>query len=554
MTPESDHGTLAEFLTADEIAPLPELSDGEWDALRRDAGRRLAWRFCTLRNLVAYRGRFAFDAMGFAWGGIYRTLLVSSIVTTSFRNEGHFRAGERIGGTSDFFSGAFVFPRASAEFAEIVGMVNLRHHVAGVVTPVGEGRVRVVPGYEADYAYVATAFIESIRRGLSLSGLSPDSPAGRTLAWQVGTILYQLAGFTGLTRVPRDLVAHERFRDAYDRRLRDRPPSARVRRMAQEIARRIAPFTAFMSGTAVHAHVARHIDPETSEFLFPGGDVPEELERRRLEWQRRQKRQRTLGDIRGKSQAREALGQRPDVAALRRAYHDAVHVNTTDKVDDRLVGAILLHALDADHAGARPLERRSVSLAAGDALIRQGEHLGEMYVVLSTTAPLVVMHAPDGAEPRQVAVLAAPTVLGEIGMWRGQPAVATVTTRQPNQLELLVIDGARFESLKEEPGFRAATAAEVQRRLALNSALVGTLLDDTAARTGSPLLASIAQLFRFLTGDSHVALDAVIDLPVDATPDECVEALRRQVDEAVQAGGLPPELERYLAQVVATIG
>jgi len=132
--------------------------------------------------------------------------------------------------------------------------------------------------------------------------------------------------------------------------------------------------------------------------------------------------------------------------------------------------------------------------------------------------------------------------------------VATVTTREPNRLEVLVIDADRFAALKEEPGFRAATAAEVQRRLALNSALVGTMLDDTAARGTSPLLASIAQLFRFLTGDSHVALDAVIGLPDDATPTECVEALRQQVDEAIRAGGLPPELEAYLADVVATIG
>ena len=549
-----NRGSLDDFLAADEIGPLPELSDGQWDVLRSQAGRRLAWRFCTPRNLVAYRGRFAFDAMGFAWGGIYRTLLVSSIVTTSFRNEGHFRAGERIGGTSDFFSGAFAFARASAEFAEIVRLVNLRHHVAGVVTPAGDGRVRVVPGYEADYAYVATAFIESMRRGLGLCGLASDSPAGRALAGQMCTILYQLAGSTGLTRVPRDLAAHERFRDAYDQRLRERPPSPRVRRMAQEIAHRIVPFTAFMSGSTAAAHVARHIDPETRQFLFPDGEVPEELERRRLDWHRRQKRQRTLADIRGKSQARQTLALRPDVAALHRAYHEAVHVNTDDAIDDRLVGAILLHALDADRTDGRPLELRSIDLAPGDALIRQGEHLGEMYVVLSSTAPLVVMHASDASEPRQVAALDAPTVLGEIGMWRGQPAVATVTTREANRLDLLVIDAERFAALKEEPGFRAATAAEVQRRLALNSALVGTLLDDAAARTKRPLLASIAQLFHFLMGDSHVALDAVIGLPDEATPAECVEALRQQVDEAIRAGGLPAELETYLANVVATIG
>jgi len=549
-----NRGSLADFLAADEIVPLREISDRDWDALRRRAGSQLAWRFCTPRNLVAYRGRFAFDAMGFAWGGIYRTLLVSSIVTTSFRNEGHFRAGERIGGTSDFFSGAFAFARDSAEFDEIVRLVNLRHHVAGVVTPTSDDRVRVLPGYEADYAYVATAFIESIRRGLGLCGLAPDSPAGRALAGQVCTVLYQLAGCTGLTRVPRDLAAHERFRDAYDRRLRERPSSPRVRRMAQEIARRIVPFTAFMSGSTVAAHVARHIDPETRQFLFPDGDVPEELERRRQEWRRRQRRQRTLADIRGRSQARQALALRPDVAALRRAYHEAVQVNTDDVIDDRLVGAILLHALDADPSSTPPLERRAVELAPGESLIRQGARVGEMYVVLSTTAPLVVLHEPDAGEPRQVAVLAAPTVLGEIGMWRGQPAVATVTTREPNHLELLVIDAVRFAALKQEPGFRAAAAAEVQRRLALNSALVGTLLDGAAASSRSPLLASIAQLFHFLTGDSHVALDAVIGLPEEAAPDECVEALRSQVDEAMRAGDLPPELQRSLRHVVATIG
>jgi len=327
------------------------------------------------------------------------------------------------------------------------------------VTPVSDGRVCVVPGYEADYAYVATAFIESIRRGLGLCGLASDSPAGRVLAGQVCTTLYQLAGSTGLTRVPRDLAAHERFRDAYDQRLRERPPSPRVRRMAQEIAHRIVPFTAFMSGSTAAAHVARHIDPETRQFLFPDGEVPEELERRRQEWHRRQKRQRTLADIRGKSQARQAL-----------------------------------------------------------------------------------------------ALLAAPTVLGEIGMWRGQPAVATVLSRGPNRLEVLVIDTERFQSLKNEPGFRAATAAEVQRRLSLNTSLTGTQLEDAAARSGDLRLASIAQLFRYLTGDSHVALDAVIDLPEDATPVECVEALRRQVDAAIAAGGLAPDLVRYLQQVVATIG
>jgi CRP-like cAMP-binding protein len=541
---------LEEFLAPEDIVPLSALSDDEWNTIRRVAGGRLAWRFATIRNLWVHRGHFVADAYGFAWAGIYRTLLVSSIVATSYRNEGLFRAGERIEGTGDFFRGGFVLPRSSSEFREIAQLVNLRHHVAGVVAPDADGGYRVIDGYEADYAYVATAFIEAIRRGAVACGLPPDSPRGRALSEQICTILYQVAGFTGLRRVPRDLSAHERFRDAYDRHLRERPASARVQRMGREIARRIMPVTASHADETVANHVRRHLDPETADYLFPDG-TGADLEVQREAWVRRLSTRKPIEGIRARSAAREAVWNRADVAALRRAYEQAAAEST----DDRLIGAILLHALDADGDAARPLERRTIELAAGEALIRQWTTVGEMYIVLSSTAPLVVLHQTDASpEPRQVATITGPTVLGEIGMWRGQPAVATVLSREPNRLDVLVIDAERFGSLKHEPGFRAATAAEVQRRLSLNTALTGTQLEDAATTSGDPRLASIAQLFRYLTGDSQVALDAVIDLPDDATPAECVEALRRQVDAAIAAGGLPPELVRYLQQVITTIG
>jgi CRP-like cAMP-binding protein len=550
-TRRSPRGGLDDFLSAGDIVSLPVLTEEAWAAIRRSAARSLAWRMCTLRNLVVHRGQILPDVLGFAWGGIYRTLLVGSIVTTSYRNEGHFRAGERIFGTSDFFWSAFVRPRVAPALADILRIVNLRHHVAGVVRPCAAGGVQVSDGYEADYAYVAAAFVESIRRGLALCGLAPESRRGRELGDQVCTILYQVAGASGLQRVPRDLAAHERFRDAYDRRLRDRPPSARVRRMAQEIARRIIPLTAVAAGETVRGHVARHLDPETAEFLFPGSDVPDALERQRDEWRRRFAAETAAAALARRAAARHAIRKRADVVALEQAYAEAA----THDTDDRLIGAILLHMVDTAGEDARPLDRRTIELAANEPLITQGQAVGEMYVVLSTTAPLVVLHAAEaGAEPRQVATLAAPTVIGEIGMWRGQPAVATVLSREPSRLEVFVIDAERFAALKEEPGFRAATAAEVQRRLSLNSAATGTLLDETAAATGDPRLASIAQLFRYLTGDSHVSLDAVIDLADDATPAECVEALRGQVDDVVRAGGLAADLQRLLGQIVATIG
>lgn len=546
-TADDARGTLEAYVPAGDVAPIDEAN---WGHVRRSAMRRLAWHFCTLRNLRVHRGRYLHDAIGYAWGGIYRSLRVGSIVTTSYRNEGHFRAGERIFGTGDFFSLTLRLSRDATALAEIVGLVNLRHHVAGVVHRT-EGRVRVLPGYEADYAYVATAFIESIRRGYAACGVSPDSRRGRVIAAELCTILYQVAGITGLSRVPRDLAAHERFRDAYERRLDERPPSPRVQRMAQEIARRIVPLTAAMTDTTVAGHVERHFDPATRDLLFPAGRVDAELEEQRAEWRRRLARTPTIWAAETRSSARDVIRQRPDVAALRAAYLAA----TADPANARLIGAILLHEYDGGDGTGRPLEQRSIDLAAGEPLIRQGQTVHEMYVVLAASAPLTVVRAAaDTPGTAQVATLGAPTVLGEIGMWRGQPAMATVTAREPCRIDMLVIDAARFAALKEESGFRAATAAEVQRRLALNSSLVGTLLEDTAASTGNPLLASISQLFRFLSGDSHGSLDAVIGLPDEATPAECVEALRAQVDEAIRAGGLPPALERYLAGVVTTVG
>jgi CRP-like cAMP-binding protein len=542
-------GTLDDFLAPEDIISLPQLTDQDWAQARRGAIAAMARQFCTLRNLWVHRGAFGRDSVGYAWGGIYRSLLVRSIVTTSYRNEGHLRAGNRIFGTGDFFRGGFVLPVTSAAFRELIQLVNLRHHVAGVVVPHGDG-VRVLEGYEADYAYVATSFIESIRRGFAVCGLPPHSPRGREVGTHFHTLLYQLAGFTGLTRIPRDLAAHERFRDAFDRHLAARPPAPRVRRMAQEIARRIAPLTAAMADETVRGHVRRHMDPETAAFLFPE-EPDRELETQRDEWRARLRGVKPEVGFQSRADDRAAVWRRPDVADLHRAYLAAGTVLTTDRV----IGSILLHALDAGLNSSAPLERRTVDLAAGEALIREGETPGEMYVVLSTTAPLIVQQAAESSgEPRLIAELTPPTVLGEIGMWRNRPAVATVLSRVPNRVEMLVIDAPRFETLKQEPGFRVATAAAVQRRLAVHATAADTLLDEAVARTGDRRLESIARLLRHLNGDSTVSLDAIIDLPSDATQSECVETLRLQVAAAIEAGGLHPALEQYLTNVVAAIG
>ena len=552
--PHPDHtrhrGTLDTFLAADDILALPTLPAEEWNTLRKKTGRAIAWEFCTLRNLLVHRGAFAKDAFGFAWGGVYRTLLVGPIVATSYRNEGHFRAGHRISGTSDFFRGSFLLPAGSSQFREIVRLVNLRHHVAGVAMPVEDGGYRVIDGYEADYAYVATAFVESIRRGLEMNGVPAESRRGRQLGEAMCTILYQAAGSTGLRRIPRNLDAHNRFRDAYDQHLRDHPVSPRLRRMAQEIAVRIMPVTTALSGVGVAEHVARHLDDETRQFLFPEGPDPA-IEEQRQRVMATGRQDSSVEALKDRSTARAAVWARPDVAALDQAYQDAAH----DSTDDRLLGAILLHLVDEGQVNGTPLEQRELVLEAGGSLIEQGHTPREMYVVLSSEKPLTVVRQTDEQEgPQELATLSAPTILGEIGMWRGQPAIASVISREPNRLRLLVIDQARFDVLREESGFRAAAAAEVQRRLSLNAAHVGSLLADTAADTADTRLQSISQLFQFLTGNSHIQLDKVIDLDEDATPIECVEALRQQVSEVLATHELPADLARTLQQIVLTLG
>ncbi|MFM8986217.1 MAG: hypothetical protein ACKONH_09205, partial [Planctomycetia bacterium] len=55
-------GTLDDYLAADDIASIPAVAEQDWDTIRRQAGWRLAWGFCTLRNLLVHGFRFTRDA------------------------------------------------------------------------------------------------------------------------------------------------------------------------------------------------------------------------------------------------------------------------------------------------------------------------------------------------------------------------------------------------------------------------------------------------------------------------------------------------------------
>ena len=57
-----------------------------------------------------------------------------------------------------------------------------------------------------------------------------------------------------------------------------------------------------------------------------------------------------------------------------------------------------------------------------------------------------------------------------------------------------------------------------------------------------------------MEGDSHAPLDAVVGLPEDATPAECLDALREQAHALVTQGRLPEDVRRSLENVVDVVG
>jgi hypothetical protein len=151
---------------------------------------------------------------------------------------------------------------------------------------------------------------------------------------------------------------------------------------------------------------------------------------------------------------------------------------------------------------------------------------------------------------QQLVAVTAPHVLGIMGMWRGQPEVSTIYTHVANQLDVIVIDNEYFSQLNQGSGFQAAMADEVRRRLSLNASIIEELLHQAATSSNDPVLRSIEQLFRYLSGDSHTPLDKVIDLEIDASPAEYVEALRNQVCLAIQDHRLSPQLQECLTKVI----
>ena len=541
-------GSLENYLSPQEIVPLPSIPDGEWDAMKRRGSKRLFWYFCTLRNLTALRGAFYLDFVGFAWAGMYRTLLVPSITTTSYRNEGPVRALDRIRGTSEFFASLFILPRNSDVLQRIVRVVNLRHHVSGVVRS-ERGQVSVIEGYEADFAYVAAAFIESLRRGYAAQGVRPQSPKGKQIAESATTILYQLAGAVGLRRVPRDLAAHDAFVRAYDSQLLKERPSARVQMMAQDIARRTIPITAVSCRVSVKTHLDRHLDPITADFLFPGRSELPELERQAREHKARWPKKFGKYDTE-LDQRRKHLEAKPEIKDLRESYASA----SADSPAGRLIGAMILNSLQKPNDPSSRYDVLSLDLAPGQYLVRQGAPVPALIVVLRSSQPLVITKTLPGTNAVQtIGELKAPAIVGAIGMWRDEEAHTSVLARVHTTVTYIPIDYYQFQTLKNDYGFRAATLTEVQKSLAQSGKKLGDQLWKEGQKTNSAQLRSLAQLVRYLEGDSHADLVDVAGLPENATLAQWIDALHNQAAQVLESDKLPSDLKTQLENLAALL-
>ena len=556
------HGMIEDYLPPEMIQPIKELSEKEWNGVRRNAFFDFATRFFTLRNLVAYRGKYPRDVGGFAYGALYQTLRASSVVATTYRNGGHLRAGDRLFGTGEEFSQIFKMPRKSKFLHDIIRLVNLRHHVAGVVYPAGvinlsEGKsgAKVFHGYEADFAYIAASFVENLMRGYRACGLRPGSRAWQRIGENLTSLLYQSAGATGLHRAPKDFRANEEFCRAYEQRFKTRPPGERITAMARETALRMSPITAAMTGISMEEHLDRHIDEISRQWLFPDRSVLKEMEPIHAQWikMRRESAKRVWRAERQRH--REALWERPDVAALWEAYGKIPRTNT----DSRLMGAILLHAIDVPESSYRI---ETIELTPERPLLRQGEVSEAMVVILDSSEPLVITCSTEpesGSEGAKAEVkvhdeISAPAILGDLGLLGNRRELTTTGVRRPATLRVIRINRNQFASLSTQSGFRSAVAADVQH--ALRTEVKGHLhlLANQPEMETDAGYRSLVLLLGHLCGEKGVDLDRIVAYPQEATVQEAIEFLRPLAADVKRRLGDRHHLTKLINSVTETIG
>ncbi len=554
-------GMLEDYLPPEMIRPIPDISEKEWNSRRRSSFFNLLTRFFSFRNLLTYRGHYTRDVLGYGWGALYQTLRASSVVATTYRNGGHLRAGERLFGTGEF-SQIFKMPRNSKFLHDVIRVVNLRHHVAGVVLPSGvlnlvEGHsgAEVLPGYEADFAYIAASYVDNIMRGYRACGVRPGSRKWQRLGENLTVILYQSAKATGLSRAPRDFQAQEEFCRAYDQRFKSHPPGERITAMARETALRMVPVTAAMTGISMEEHIDRHIDELSRNWLFPDRSVLKEMEPVYAEWMELRREKAKAAKKAARQRLREELMERDDVAALWEAYGKIPRTHT----DSRLMGAILLHAID-DPASSYKIE--TIQITPEKPLLRQGEVSEAMVVILESSEPLVITCSAESetecckadAEVKVVEEISGPAILGDLGLLGHRRELTTTGVRRPATLRVIRVDRHQFATLSTQSGFRSAVAADVHYALRTEVKGLLHLLVNHPEMESDAGYRSLVLLLQHLCGEEGVALDRIEGYPQQATVQESIEFLRPLAADVKHRLGDRHHLTKLINAVTETIG
>ena len=139
---------------------------------------------------------------------------------------------------------------------------------------------------------------------------------------------------------------------------------------------------------------------------------------------------------------------------------------------------------ELDEPGRRALasELQVLELAAGDALVRQGEDADSLFVILE--GRLAVVLEREGEQEQQVSELGAGNVVGEIALIAGGKRSATVRAAEPSTLARLSAS-ALDRLLALHPGMAARLAELVSRRLRQDqlATQLARLFDTVEART-----------------------------------------------------------------------
>lgn len=129
----------------------------------------------------------------------------------------------------------------------------------------------------------------------------------------------------------------------------------------------------------------------------------------------------------------------------------------TDPKRERLKGLSLFQDADDDALDHLTSAVDEVNVDAGYALIREGHHHSEMFVLASGSAEVAI----GGTS---VATIPAGEFVGELAFFHQGPASATVTTTERS--EILIIPFNRFDQiLNDNPQMVRSIAKELAERL-----------------------------------------------------------------------------------------